>query len=108
MPPLGPNPKPFQTCTNFLGHGSKSKIQDRNVIFGPVKTDLDGPKLIWAGPKQFVLVQNHFGPIEGQGTNQLFTNISNLHITTFLELGAINFIPQILKLSVPLAPLEEF
>ena len=51
---------------------AKSKIQDRNVIFGPVKTDLDSSKLIWAGPKRFGLVQNHFGPIEGQGTNQFF------------------------------------
>ena len=69
------SPKRFQTCTNCLGHGSKSKIQNRNVIFGPVKTDLDRPILIWAGPEQFGLIQNNFGLIiGGQGTNQFFYN----------------------------------
>ena len=69
------SPKRLQTCTNYLGHGLKSKIQNRNVIFGPVKTDLDRPILIWAGPEQFGLIQNNFGPNLRTGHKSVFFTI---------------------------------
>jgi hypothetical protein len=35
------------------------------IKISPEKSDFNLTKMIWTRPKQFVPVQNHFGPIEG-------------------------------------------
>ena len=43
----------------------KSLISTWTKSFGPDQNYLDLTKMIWNWPRQFVTVQNHFGPIEG-------------------------------------------
>jgi len=53
--------------------GQKAKFSTE-VIFGLVETDLDGSKITWISLKEFGLVKNRFGPVEGQGINH-FRNL---------------------------------
>ena len=70
-------------CDEFLVTDVKSQIWTWRKLFEPDENYLDTTKIFWTQQKQFVPIQNHFGPIEGQGIKECYLHFDSKGKTIF-------------------------